>query len=97
MILLGIEKTNNLILSLGCQAHSRKKQLVEKIPDKTFVLLAIWDCSYCRAKRFYREPPKFYCSSGEIHLVQSEMPGELVELYIGNNEEAKEFQECVRC
>ncbi|XP_075500132.1 uncharacterized protein LOC142538720 [Primulina tabacum] len=54
------------------------------------------DCKFCGALRLYAEPPTFCCSLGEINLLPSEMPSELVQLYVGNSDDAKEFTTCIR-
>ncbi|XP_073317222.1 uncharacterized protein [Primulina huaijiensis] len=66
---------------------------IASAPD---VLPNVPDCKYCGAKRIYAEPRAFCCSSGEINLLSSEMPSDLIQLYIGNDDDAKEFNTCVR-
>ncbi|XP_071903987.1 uncharacterized protein [Coffea arabica] len=66
--------------------------MVATEPD---ILPNISDCQYCKAKKFQFEPPGFCCSSGEIQLLPTEMPRELMMLYLEDSEEAIEFRKCV--
>lgn len=54
------------------------------------------DYQYCGAKHFHKEVPGFCCSSGEIHLVPTEMPREHMLLYLEDSEEAAEFRRCAQ-
>lgn len=54
------------------------------------------NCEFCNAKRIYLEPPTFCCSLGEINLLPTNMPFDLVELYLGNAEGAKDFNNYIR-
>ncbi|XP_073305878.1 uncharacterized protein [Primulina huaijiensis] len=54
------------------------------------------NCEFCDAKRIYLEPPTFCCSSGEINLSPTEMPSDLLQLYLDDTAVAKEFRTCVR-
>lgn len=60
------------------------------------MLPSVPNCQYCDAKRFHKEPPGFYCSSGEIQLLLTEMPRELMLLYLEDSDEATEFRRCIR-
>ncbi|XP_073277631.1 uncharacterized protein [Primulina huaijiensis] len=54
------------------------------------------NCAFCDAKRIYSESPAFCCSLGEINLLSTETPFELVQLYLCNAENAEGFNNCVR-
>ncbi|KAL3537752.1 hypothetical protein ACH5RR_001118 [Cinchona calisaya] len=43
--------------------------ILEDIAEGLEMLKEVSDYPYCGAKRFEYEPPGFYCSSGEIHLL----------------------------
>ena len=74
----------------------KKKQWIDRIPTQPSVLPVVQDCVFCGAKRFYHEPPGFCCASGEIRLVETEMPAQLAKLYTANTPEAIEFHQCIR-
>lgn len=68
-------------------------EFIANTPD---LLPTVPNCEFCCAKRIYLEPPTFCCSLGEIKLLETEMPSELAQLYLGHLENAKEFCDCVR-
>ena len=74
----------------------KRISLLEQIPVHPSVLPEVPDCIFCRAKRFYMEPPRFCCSAGEIHLTETQMPEKLVQLCRANTPEAREFRLCIR-
>ncbi|XP_027173989.1 uncharacterized protein LOC113773551 [Coffea eugenioides] len=78
------------------QKVKKKNQRIDRIPTQPSVLPIVQDCVFCGAKRFYLEPPGFCCASGEIQLVETEMPAQLAKLYTANTPEAIEFRQCIR-
>ncbi|XP_075515341.1 uncharacterized protein LOC142549981 [Primulina tabacum] len=76
--------------------ENSKVDLLLCIASTPDVLPNVPDCKYCGARPIYGESPTFCCSSGEINLLSSEMPSDLIQLYIGNDDDAKEFNTCVR-
>ncbi|XP_027181781.1 uncharacterized protein LOC113780165 [Coffea eugenioides] len=70
--------------------------LIERIQSEPSILPSVPECIHCHAKRYYMEPPRFCCASGEIKLAPTKMPGRLVQLYKANTPESKEFRQCVR-
>nr|XP_027108912.1 uncharacterized protein LOC113728748 [Coffea arabica] len=74
----------------------KRNQRIDRIPTQPSVLPFVQDCVFCGAKRFYLEPPGFCCASGEIRLVETEMPAQLAKLYTANTPEAIEFRQCIR-
>ena len=74
----------------------KRISLLEQIPVHPSVLPEVPDYMFCRAKRFYMEPPRFCCSAGEIHLTETQMPEKLVQLCRANTPEAREFRLCIR-
>ncbi|XP_071936965.1 uncharacterized protein [Coffea arabica] len=85
--------------SLRRQRRSRKPAITDPlatIATEPAVLPDVPSCPYCHAKRFHQEPPGFCCASGEVQLLSTEMPRELMLLYIEDSDEAAEFRRCVR-
>ncbi|XP_071907122.1 uncharacterized protein [Coffea arabica] len=85
--------------SLCRQRRSRKRAVTDPlttIATEPAVLPDVPSCPYCHAKRFHQEPPSFCCASGEVQLLPTEMPRELMLLYIEDSDEAAEFRRCVR-
>ncbi|XP_027169321.1 uncharacterized protein LOC113769034 [Coffea eugenioides] len=84
----------------GDARQERRKMLatdpLNVVATEPDILPDIPDCQHCKAKKFQFEPPGFCCSSGEIQLLPTEMPRELMMLYLEDSEEAIEFRRCVR-
>ncbi|XP_071905155.1 uncharacterized protein [Coffea arabica] len=70
--------------------------LLQQIPSEPSILPSVPDCPHCHAKRFYMEPPRFCCASGEIRLAETKMPNKLLQLCRGSSPEAIEFRQCIR-
>ena len=62
---------------IGLHHPRRNIPLLEQIPLQPSVLPEVPDYMFCRAKRFYMEPLRFYCSAGKIHLAETQMPDKL--------------------
>ena len=71
--------------------RSAKPDPLQNIAVEPDVLPSVPNCEHCDAKRFHKEPPRFCCSSGEIQLLSTEMPRELMLLYLEDSDEAAEF------
>ena len=80
----------------GKQVLSRRVDLLQSIRTEPDLLSPAPNCRFCGTKRIYLEPPGFCCSSGEIKLLQTDMPASLVSLFLENSEDAMEFRKCVR-
>nr|XP_027071785.1 uncharacterized protein LOC113696591 [Coffea arabica] len=70
--------------------------LLQQIPLEPTILPSVPDCPHCHAKRFYMEPPRFCCASGEVCLAETKMLDKLLQLYKGNTPESIEFRQCIR-
>ena len=69
---------------------------IENIPQEAFILQSSPTCKHCNAKRFYREPVGFCCSSGQVSLVSNDTPAELQLLFKSKSKNAFEFRKYVR-
>ncbi|XP_027151874.1 uncharacterized protein LOC113751927 [Coffea eugenioides] len=91
-------------IGIGQSPLRRKRRSVRRsvtdplatIATEPTVLPDVPNCPYCHAKRFHHEPTGFCCTSGEIQLLSTEMPRELMLLYIEDSDQAVEFRRCVR-
>ncbi|XP_071923013.1 uncharacterized protein [Coffea arabica] len=91
--------------TLGSQKSARRSQqrpqrqkrdILQNIATESMTLPEAPSCKLCGAKKFHLEPPGFCCSSGEIRLLETEMPRELMLLYLSDNDEATDFRNCIR-
>ncbi|XP_073024213.1 uncharacterized protein [Primulina eburnea] len=89
-------KKNQLQLSIGGDTNCVEADLLQSIVNCPDLLPDVPNCEFCDAKRIFLEPPAFCCASGEINLLLTEMPSDLVQLYCGSAEDAREFNICVR-
>ncbi|XP_071930166.1 uncharacterized protein [Coffea arabica] len=80
----------------GNHRRPRNIPLIQQIQSEPSILPSVPDCIHCHAKRFYMEPPRFCCASGEIRLAPTKMADKLVQLYKANTPESKEFRQCIR-
>ena len=74
----------------------QKRDILQNIATESMTLPEAPSCKLCGAKKFHLEPPGFCCSSGEIRLLETEMPRELMLLYLSDNDEATDFRNCIR-
>ncbi|XP_073015106.1 uncharacterized protein [Primulina eburnea] len=89
-------KKNQLQIWTSSDTNCVEADLLQSIVNCPDLLPDVPNCEFCDAKRIYLEPPAFYCASGEINLLLTEMPSDLVQLYCGSAEDAREFTNCVR-
>ncbi|XP_027174114.1 uncharacterized protein LOC113773690 [Coffea eugenioides] len=85
--------------SVSGQSANRKRRApsrLQKIAAETLLLPSGPDCHHCGAKRFHLEPPNFCCSGGEVALVGTSMPYDLMRLFTGDDEECEHFRRNVR-
>ncbi|XP_071925101.1 uncharacterized protein [Coffea arabica] len=95
-----INEGSNIATSSNLRPDNDRRRtnipLIEQIQSEPSILPFVPDCIHCHAKRYYMEPPRFCCASGEIKLAPTKMPDRLVQLYKANTPESKEFRQCVR-
>lgn len=87
---------NQIPTSSNVDNEKVQVDLLKSVVNSPELLPNVQNCEFCNAKRIYLEPPTFCCSLGEINLLPTNMPFDLVQLYLGNVEGAKEFNNCIR-
>ena len=87
---------NSYSILLAPVRRRKNTPLLQQIQLEPTILPSVPDCPHCHAKRFYMEPPRFCCASGEVRLAETKMPDKLLQLYKGNTPESIEFRQCIR-
>jgi len=60
------------------------------------MLKPVSKCNFCGAKRFEYESVGFCCGKGAIKLISHQLPSDLQNLYLQNNEKSKLFRTYIR-
>ena len=66
------------------------------MPRETHMLKHVLDCHHCGAKRFPKEPPRFYCHSRKVELNTLIILDQLMRLWTSSDLDARHFCNNIR-
>ncbi|KAG5598904.1 hypothetical protein H5410_030274 [Solanum commersonii] len=76
--------------------HCNENTIMAQTSIKYHMLKLVPKCNFCGAKRFEYESVDFCCGKGAIKLISHQLPSDLQNLYLQNNETSKLFRTYIR-